>query len=181
MVDFSGKTVLVIAGGPSVPSDLARLTEKPDIVLSANQHGCMQEFFKPDYIVAISESIRAFDIDTRLMARRYLMQFNVPIIARFFWADIRLRDWEFNKLDCGVQSIAIAAYFGAARVIATGIDGFIMGRKYFHGYETILCQESRIGYTWQAKRLKQWLDERELPARVLPMSGYLTEHFEEWK
>ena len=177
MIDFTGKEVLVIAGGPSVTVDLTALRGVkyvPDVVLSANDHGLFQRMYPVDYLVAISE-IHQF---TGKAMQEYLSPYQTPVIARYPWADHRLEDWSL-RADCGLTAIAVAARYGARRVVVTGVDGFRVGPRYFHGAQMHPGGRLDLMTCYQETLVKNLMPfiavVCECPIR--PVSGYLTRIF----
>lgn len=176
-MDWTGKTVLVIGGGPSVLNELRRLEiagVQPDVVLSANEHGCKQGIFPVHWLVTVSE------IHTRLFVsmESYLRRYDVPIMCRYHWANYRLRDWRFRG-DSGMTAIAIAVKLNAARVIVTGVEGYKRGRQYFHG-EQFIRPEDEGANQWKAQNLREWQLEYDNRTRIEVMSGFLTDVFPIW-
>jgi hypothetical protein len=131
---YRGKPALVIGGGPSVPADLAQLTQfRPALVLSANEHGHRQDSFPVDYTVHC-DKIHVLKRDERgkhLDMAHYLSQFGKPRISRWATADVRLEDWKFIT-NSGATAVAVAAVLGCSPIVVTGLDYWATGRVYFH-------------------------------------------------
>jgi hypothetical protein len=124
---YEGKPILVIGGGPSALTDMARVQwGYPKCVISANEHGYKQTRFKVDYSVSVD-----FTYNTgHILMRQHLAQFNAVNINRWTWADYRLPDWNYGG-DSGLTAILVADMLGGWPVLAVGFDRFVGDRKYF--------------------------------------------------
>ncbi len=176
-----GKPILVIGGGPSARKDLPRLKKlgvEPACVISANDHGFKQDYFKPDLIVNCDvrhclEQVKMCD---------YLAPYKTPTVNRYSWADFRLADWKFSG-NSGMTAIAVAAALGGHPVIVTGIDMWRGGRLYFH--DTGAKKPSKVRRVSGAvsrrdrERVRPLLDFCR-QAQIRPMSGPLTEWFHQY-
>lgn len=164
----------MLGGGPSVRTDLPRLPTdfRPALVLSANEHGTKQHRFKVDYIVGCDKMhcIRHVPMEP------YLRQFNLPIMNRWSWADVRLEDWNFNG-NSGTTAVAIAAALGGSPIVVTGIDLYATGRSYFYEAEQALTPAQRRAAARpviaQPDRRMRPLAEFAKGAHIRPMSGVM--------
>lgn len=176
---WAGKPILVVGGGPSVNFDLPRLTTEPACVISANEHGFKQQFFKVDLVTNVD---KIHCLEKRPM-QEILRPFGVPIVNKHSWADYRLPDWTFNG-NTGLTAIALAALLGANPVIVTGIDMWSGGRLYFHDPKGA---KKEAKHRLVRKTISKRDRERIKPlkafcagAHVRPMSGPLTEWFKQY-
>lgn len=127
---YAGKPILVIGGGPSVSRDLPRIPQDyPACVISANQHGFMQDRFKVDYIVNVDFTMSS----SKEPMQKALGKYGVPTINRWHWADYRLPNPYTYSGDSGMTGIAVAVALGGHPVIFTGFDRNTGDRKYFWG------------------------------------------------
>jgi hypothetical protein len=127
MGKYSGQPILVIGGGPTAGEWIPKLPlDYFACVISANQHGFMQDRFKVDYIVSVDRTFGS----TRTNMEDYLAKYNTPHINRWSWADYRIPEWSFNG-DSGLTAIAVAAMLGGHPVVAIGIDRLNGNRRYF--------------------------------------------------
>lgn len=174
------KNILVIGGAPSAIEELSRLKASgytPDLVLSANEHGCFQGFYEVDWIVTVC----AKHWDKQVPMEGYLRAFNKPIICVFDWADYRLNDWRFTG-DSGLTAIAAAIREKAKQVIVTGLDGFsVAGRKYFHGDERLGKTISENVNHRRSNDVCQWKRRCNSPTEIRPMGGFLTHCFKRYE
>lgn len=113
-----GERIVVMAGGPSLQSDLAQI-KKGDVWISVNEHGAKVR--PADYVVAMD------DIHTKLNVHmaKHLRQFtDAPIICPWHWGDYQLSTWPLNPkfLLSGVVASWVAYMMGAHPVILAGFD-----------------------------------------------------------
>lgn len=174
---WEGKMALVIGGGPSFLRDFKTLEIAPELVISANEHGCYQTRFKVDLITNVDKihSQKGGPMEG------HLRPFGVPIVNRHSWADYRLPDWKLAA-NTGLQAIALAALLGANPIVVTGIDMWANGRVYFHDKGAKAPKPSQARRLRGAARRRD--RERVKPlvqfctgAHVRPISGALTEWF----
>ena len=124
---YSAQPILVIGGGPTAGDWIPKLPLNYfACVISANQHGFLQDRFKVDYIVSVD---RTFG-NTRLQMEDYLRPYMTPSINRWSWAGYRIPEWNFNG-DSGLTAIAVAAILGGHPVVAIGMDRLAGDRRYF--------------------------------------------------
>lgn len=183
LVDQFRGPILVIAGGPSVPRDLAELTTwgfAPVAVISANEHGHRQKLFEVTHTVSADgvhneKRRRMADVVAELGSR-------APLICPAPFADVRLPDWRCAA-NTGLISIAIALGMGGSPVVVTGIDFYRWKHKgaatYFHDPDA--RSNSNV------KEPRNFLNQiQALFGRigsgqpVRPMSGALLEYFPRW-
>lgn len=173
---WDGKMALVIGGGPSFLRDFKTLELKPELVISANDHGFKQDRFKVDLITNVDKvhSVRGGPME------QYLRPYGVPIVNRHSWADYRIPDWTLAA-NTGLQAVALAALLGADPIVVTGIDMWENGRVYFHQTGAKPAKPGKRVLKGAARRRMR---ERTQPlvrfcagANVRPISGPLTEWF----
>lgn len=164
---YATQPILVIGGGPSAIEDLKRIDFEPACVLSANQHGFLQDRFKPDFAVCIDHKRGHTDE----MMQSILRPFTKPIIGLCHWCDYRLADWPLSG-NSGLTAIAVAVLMGGYPVVAVGMDGF-RGEKYFHDKSEPPEHWSRDVFGKQAREL----EAATQGAWVHVMSGPLKEIF----
>lgn len=132
---YNGKPILVIGGGPSATAALKNIPlDFPACVISANQHGFMQDRFEVDFIVSVDFTFS----NGRVPMQEYMAKYGKPHINRWSWADYRIPEWNFNG-DSGMTAVTVAVMLGGHPVIAVGLDRYIGARRYFWhevGHET---------------------------------------------
>jgi len=171
---WAGQPILVIGGGPSVLRDLPKLAITPGCVISANEHGFKQKYFKVDLVTNVDKRHCLLKEPMEKILRPY----GVPIVNRHSWADYRLPDWTMAG-NTGMQAIALAALLGASQVIVTGIDLWQGGRIYFHdaGAKPLKHKASKASMKRRAKDRILPMKNFVAGAHIRPMSGPLTEWF----
>lgn len=175
LVDKYDGPILVIGGGPSVPSDFEKLPAdfKPACVLSANNHGFKQDRFKVDYIVCCDN----LHSETKQRCQEWLSPYGVPIITRHWWGDYRTP--KFRMLgNSGQTAIAVGVMLGGHPVIATGMDCW-QGKTYFHDPDVkVACTGRSLGaVAKQLRGVKDWIGD---PNVVRVVSGPMIPMFKRW-
>lgn len=183
--------ILVIGGGTSAIEDLEKLRSakfEPAAVISANEHGLRQEYFKPTHAVCCdpTHGVKHTKMD------RYLGELapGLPIITPCHFGDYRLPDW---KVACntGLTAIAVAAMMGGA-VVPVGFDFYRCGKPgadtYFHTSDADMPKDNR-GHVSNSNSKVQDNFDKQIAAlvkvlgpfeKVRPLSGPLLEHFKPW-
>lgn len=124
---YNGKPILVIGGGPSAAVALKNIPlDFPACVISANQHGFMQDRFKVDFIVSVDFTFG----NGRVPMQEFMAKYNTPHINRWSWADYRIPEWNFNG-DSGMTAVTVAVMLGGHPVIAVGLDRYVGAKRYF--------------------------------------------------
>lgn len=166
---YLGRPIVVVGGGPSVPSQWAALPDfvKVDAVLIfANAHG-FHLGLKPDYIVCKDET----HTETKQpMEPQLRAHGDYPIVARYAWADYRLDRWLVQG-NSGQMAIALAAMMGGKPIIPIGIDCFQKG-VYFHAPEGKNVSQGRHDGVWRSSmtRLMRRLEGAVIRAPGPPLS-----------
>lgn len=166
--------ILVIGGGPSVSSDLARLKElgaEPAAVLSANDHGFRQSHYAVTYAVTVAATHRITGEDSRTYLTRAGAR---SIIAPGFCADYRIPDFT-APINSGLLALVVAAALGGSPVIVTGIDCYRMRDKHAPTYFHTPTARSNSNKKKSSNFARQFLATRTLAkgAPIRPMSGPL--------
>lgn len=159
--------ILVIGGGPSALTDLAKLDIEPACVLSANTHGKYQDYFPIDYVVALDPYHGSTDESHEPVLR----ELGVPIIGRQPWADYQI-EWPLG-CNTGLTALAVAAKMGGSPVIGVGIDCYTGEQSYFHKPGRQSGGHGRRDYAEQMRSLKNFIPDTSVQA----VSGPLTEVF----
>jgi hypothetical protein len=149
---YAGRPIVVMGGGPSLPEHLSRCPTDA-IYISANQHGAMVR--KADYIVAL-DSIEDL-----------VRPFNVPIIGKRPWCDIRIQDWQ-NDGNSGIEAVKAAYVLGGHPIILAGMDCYQTG-TYFHDANAPLLGTANEGLEFHMERWKALKDK--LPGAVIRTCG----------
>lgn len=137
---YQSRPVLVIGGGASALKDLERIPrDYPACVISANQHGFMQDRFLVDFVVSVDYTFAS----SRTPMQEYLAQFCAVNINRWSWADYRIPEWSYGG-DSGLTAIMVAALIGGHPVIPVGMDRYTGDRRYFW--------EATLDPKWAARR-----------------------------
>lgn len=171
------ETALVIGGGPSAGLELPVLRDqiKPDVILSANDHGMHQSHFNVDYLVNCDKQ----HMMLRMPMKDHLRQYGKAIINKHSWADVRLGDWDFHG-NSGLTAVAVAATL-CKTVYVTGIDLWATGRQYFHEPVGKPSRQMSLGHVagvsargrQQMAPLTRWC----AGVKVIAMSGPVKEAF----
>lgn len=171
---WEGRPILVIGGGPSALRDLPALKIEPACVISANEHGFKQKYFKVDLVTNVDKRHCLL----KEPMEKILRPLGAPIVNRHSWADYRLPDWTMAG-NTGMQAIALAALLGASQVIVTGIDMWQTGRVYFHD-NGVKPPKHRAPVSAMKRRSKEKVQPLKAfcaGAHIRPMSGPLTQWF----
>lgn len=160
--------ILVIGGGPSVPSDLAQLAGIDfACVISANAHG-FKTGYRPDYIF-VGDHVHS---ETRQPLEPIMRAYGVPLIGYRDFVDYAITR-EARKLNSGQAAILAACLMGGSPVYPVGFDCWQGDATYFHDPDAdVVCR--RQG----GRRIPQQLaDLKRLTAGydVRPVSGPLVE------
>lgn len=119
--------ILVVGGGMSVPSDLAKLGQREwSLVISANDHAFKIRGLEPDFIVCKDHK----HTETGEFMALRLAQHHTPIISRHWWAHHRISDWPMTG-NSGLMAIAVAAVLGGNPIVPIGFD-FYQDGTYWH-------------------------------------------------
>lgn len=159
--------ILVIGGGPSVPSDLAQLAGIAfACVISANAHGFHQHRHRVDYIF-VGDAIHS---ETREPMEPLMRTYGVPLIGYRDFVDYRVPP-EARLLNSGQGAILAACLMGGRPVYPVGFDCWQGEATYFHDPDAdVVCR--RQG----GRRIPQQLaDLKAMTAGydVRPVSGPL--------
>lgn len=175
LIDKYDGPILVIGGGPSVPSDFDKLPAdfKPACVLSANNHGFKQDRFKVDYIVCVDN----LHSETKQRCEEWLRPYGVPIITRHWWGDYRMPRLRTYG-NSGQTACAVGVMLGGHPVIATGMDCW-QGKTYFHDPDVkVACSGRSLGQVAkQLRYVKDWIGD---PNVVRVVSGPMIPMFKQW-
>jgi hypothetical protein len=175
---YVDRPILVIGGGPSVAEDLPKLVDlRPALVLSANEHGCKQDFFRVDYIVHCDKvhCMKRTPEGRTIPMAPHLREYGKPLISRWSTADVRLEDWRFTG-NSGTTAVAVAAALGGSPIVVTGLDFWATGRRYFHDGTQAPRERRRINggpVVQHPDRRLNALAQFVEHAHVRPMSGLL--------
>lgn len=158
----AGRPIVVMGGGESLPEHLARCP-KDAVYISANQHGAMLR--KVDYILAldsIEDIVRPFD---------------VPIIGKRPWCDIRIENWK-NIGNSGMEAARAAWVLGGHPIILAGMDCYTAG-TYHHNPGAEL---KGTAMNPLQDHLRHWQGIRDLlpGATIRTCGGPTTAIFPEW-
>lgn len=122
----ASQSIVVMGGGPSLP-DAMRQIARPDVLISANEHGAM--LGPVDYIVSVDHTHQRLNIPMRDALR----PFGRPVIGPRAWADYRIPDY-VSRGNAGMNAMWVAQILGAWPLIVAGIDCY-QGGTYYHDAE----------------------------------------------
>lgn len=172
---YTDRPIVVVGGGPSAPGQWAKLPDyvKADCVLIfANGHG-FKLGLKPDYIVCKDD----IHTETKQPMEPQLRAHGAyPILARFPWADIVLRDFPAQG-NSGQLAIAVAALMGGKPIIPIGIDCYQAG-TYFHALQAPNVSGGRRESLWRSTMTRMML--RLEGALIRPPSGIMALMFRKY-
>jgi hypothetical protein len=173
---WNGQPILVIGGGKSVSLDLPKLGITPACVISANDHGAHQSFFKVDLYVNVDK----IHCMKKVPMQQIMCGLGAPVVNKHSWADYRLPDWHFTG-NTGLTSVAVAAALGGNPVLVTGLDFWHEGRVYFHESEKIAAPRRnrfvRASVTRRDREAMRPLKVFTAGANIRPLSGPMCEVF----
>lgn len=175
----AGRPILVIGGGPSVPTDLAQIPGWQDMLqISANGHGFKVPGARPSFIFTKDNAEcpprpRNPRAGPFPLMEPQMRVHGVPIISIQYWADYRCAHWPFQG-NSGQHALAVGILMGGAPVIGVGFDCF-QGPTYFHSDGANVSGGKKPGY-WQF-RYRRYADRFRGPVRIRGVSGQLVETF----
>lgn len=140
------RPAIVVGGGPSAPSQLARLAyiHSHMIVISANGHAAKLGL-EPDLIVCKDH----LHTETRERMEDILRPLGAPILCRHYWADYRLARWPVQG-NSGMLAIAVAAMIGCGQIFPIGFDCYQSG-TYFHDLEAKNVSCGLMDSRWRSR------------------------------
>lgn len=176
--------ILVIGGGPSVPSSLEQLVAggfKPACVISANGHGFKQTTFAVDVVVCCDP----VNQETRQNNETVFRIHGKPIVTPCHFGDFRLPDWHL-ACNSGLTAIAVAAMLLRELswpIVPIGIDCYRQLDKtagtYFHN-PTAKSNSLRKKPENFDKQIAALMRALGAYRGVRPLSGPLLEHYPRW-
>lgn len=124
---FEGRPAIVVGGGPSAPVQFERASKAlPDaLVLSANGHAAKLGV-APAYVVCKDH----LHTETRQPMEPALRALGAPVVARHYWADLRVTSWPIQG-NSGMMALGFAVMLGCRPVVPVGFDCY-QGGTYFH-------------------------------------------------
>lgn len=161
----SGKPIIVMGGGESLPDDLKRVPSDA-IRISCNHHAIKKH--RADYVCAVDDNIAGDPLDA--IIRRYS---DAPIISVQSFADYRIEAPKPHVINTGIFSVYIASLLGGWPVICAGMD-FYQSSGYAYSDGKIKDRNKTSGYLQNCiKRMQELTDN----APVRSSSGLLTDYF----
>lgn len=156
-LSHAGQTIVVMGGGPSLPEAM-RQVRRPDVLISANEHGAM--LGPVDYIVSVDHTHQRL----KMPMREVLAQYPARTISPCLWADYRIPDYR-SRGNAGMNAMWVAWVLGAWPLVVAGIDCY-QGATYYHDAEAESSSNGRPLEKFDEK-LEALRAELNCPVRIV--------------